>query len=382
MASRAYDLAREGHDVELAACAVHVDSWVVGDFSGSELRAVISCGAGTYVRALARDLGRLAGSAAHLVSLRRVRTGPFDVAAAVAARCAAHQHPAVATCQSLSPSDERSDGLSDEGDSQRRARFRREIAGTVITVGTFDGVHRGHLEIIHRLVERARSLGLPSVAVTFEPHPLDVVNPAAAPLLLTVGDEKVDVLAATELDYLVILPFTHELSTLSAERFVDELLRERLAMRGLLVGHDHGFGRERAGNAAVLRELGAVRGFAVEVVEPVAATDGRWISSTAIRRAVAGGDLHLASDLLGRPYSVAGDCRPRRSARKVARFPHHQSLAYVAEEASSTGRRLRRFSDDGSRCLWRHDEPRPAADVRRPRALHRGVPIRRERRLL
>jgi riboflavin kinase/FMN adenylyltransferase len=180
------------------------------------------------------------------------------------------------------------------------------LGGTVLTVGTFDGVHRGHRLVLARLAERSRETGLASVLVTFSPHPLEVVNPAAAPLLLTAGDEKTEVLIESRLDYAVILPFTLSLSAYSAEQFVDEVMLRRLGMRELLVGYDHGFGRGREGDVDVLKSLGIARGFGVEVVPPVAARDGRPISSTAIRRSVAGGDLARAADGLGRPYSVSG----------------------------------------------------------------------------
>lgn len=196
-----------------------------------------------------------------------------------------------------------------------------EVQGAAVTVGTFDGVHRGHLDLIAKLVQAATAAGLHSVAITFEPHPLDVVNPSAAPPLLTVGDEKLDVLAETGLDHVVVLPFTHDLASLSATEFVDQVLRDQFRMKHLLIGHDHGFGRERAGNAAVLQSLGATRGFTVGVVEAVAAEDGRWVSSTAIRRAVAGGELPRANELLGRPYSISGVVVPGAARGRSLGFP-------------------------------------------------------------
>lgn len=186
------------------------------------------------------------------------------------------------------------------------AALSPHIDGTAVTVGTFDGVHRGHLDVIASLVQLARRERRVSVVVTFDPHPLEVVNAAAAPPLLTTLDEKLDALAATDVDYVAVIPFTRELADLSAEHFVDDVLRCEFRMADLLIGHDHGFGRERAGNARVLQQLGRERGFSVTVVEPVSGPDGHWVSSTAIRRAVAGGDLHRAADLLGRPYSISG----------------------------------------------------------------------------
>lgn len=180
------------------------------------------------------------------------------------------------------------------------------VKDTVITVGTFDGVHRGHRDVIERLVARAHHLKIPSVLVTFEPHPLEVVNPAAAPLLLTTHDEKQEVIAETGLDYLAVVPFTAELAAYSAEDFVEGILRRCFRMRELLIGYDHGFGRQRAGNVDVLRTLGERDGFRVEVVEPVSTADGHSVSSTSIRRAVAGGDLDRAAASLGRLYSVSG----------------------------------------------------------------------------
>jgi riboflavin kinase/FMN adenylyltransferase len=191
------------------------------------------------------------------------------------------------------------------------------VGGTIVTVGTFDGVHLGHIDVITRLVERSRVVGVPSLVLSFDPHPLEVVNPSAAPLLLTTTEEKLEVIAETGADYFAIMPFTHELATYGAEDFVELVLRRRFRMRELLIGHDHGFGHRRAGNVNVLKDLGARDGFAVDVVEAVALSDGQQVSSTSIRRAVAGGDLDRAALGLGRRYSVsatvvAGNSRGRQ----------------------------------------------------------------------
>ena len=178
--------------------------------------------------------------------------------------------------------------------------------GAVITVGTFDGVHRGHALVLERTADRARASELKSVALTFDPHPLDVVNPSAAPPLLTLWDEKLEALSQTRIDEVALVPFTPELASLTAEQFVEKVLIERHHMKELLIGHDHGFGRGRAGDVESLRMIGSRLGFPVEVVPAVLGSDGAPISSTAIRRAIAHGDLARAADGLGRRYSFAG----------------------------------------------------------------------------
>jgi riboflavin kinase/FMN adenylyltransferase len=196
-----------------------------------------------------------------------------------------------------------------------------DVHATVVSVGTFDGVHRGHRDVLDRLAARAAALGLRSVLVTFEPHPLEVVNPTAAPLLLTVGEEKREVLAESGIDYVAVVPFTPALARYGAEEFVTGVLRARFRMEHLLMGYDHGFGRNREGDVEVMQALGARDGFRVEVVAPVSIGDGRPISSTSIRRAIAGGDLERAAYALGRPYSLGGRVVPGAARGRGLGFP-------------------------------------------------------------
>jgi riboflavin kinase / FMN adenylyltransferase len=177
--------------------------------------------------------------------------------------------------------------------------------GATVTVGSFDGVHLGHQAVLREIHRRARDAGRASVLVTFDPHPLEVVNPDAAPPLLTTGPERLEILAQSPLDYVVILRFDRHLAELTPEGFVREILLERCAVRELVIGHDHGFGRGRSGDVETLRVLGSRLGFDVDVVEPVD-FGGQPVSSSRIRRAVTGGDLVNAAAMLGRPYSVVG----------------------------------------------------------------------------
>jgi riboflavin kinase/FMN adenylyltransferase len=192
--------------------------------------------------------------------------------------------------------------------------------GAVVTVGTFDGVHRGHQAVAAEVVRRARAAGRRSVLVTFDPHPLEVVNPAAAPHLLTLPDERAELLGALGLDRVVVLPFTPELSRLAPDEFVRRVLRADLGMEELVLGHDHGFGRGRSGDLDTLRRLGAADGFGVDVVEPVR-DDGQPISSTLIRAAVAHGQLEQVARWLGRPYTVRGRVVPGAGRGRVVGVP-------------------------------------------------------------
>ena len=177
--------------------------------------------------------------------------------------------------------------------------------GSTVTVGSFDGVHLGHQAVLREIARRAAAAGRASVLVTFEPHPLEVVNPQAAPPLLTTGVERREILAQLPLDYVLFLRFDRRLAALTPEEFVRGVLLERCAMRELVIGHDHGFGRGRSGDVETLRRLGRACGFDVDVVDVVDVGE-QHVSSSRIRRAVAGGDLATAARMLGRPYQVSG----------------------------------------------------------------------------
>jgi riboflavin kinase/FMN adenylyltransferase len=189
-------------------------------------------------------------------------------------------------------------------------------AASVVTVGTFDGVHLGHRHILRRVREIAAAKGLRPIVVTFRPHPLAVVNPSAAPMLLTPEDEQLEALRAEGPLDVVVLEFTSDLARHTAEEFVREILIDRFHVHELVIGYDHGLGRGRQGDAAALQKLGAQLGFGVEIVPATLDASGAPISSSSIRTSIAHGDLERAKAALGRPYSfsgtvVAGDQRGR-----------------------------------------------------------------------
>jgi riboflavin kinase / FMN adenylyltransferase len=177
--------------------------------------------------------------------------------------------------------------------------------GSTVTVGSFDGVHLGHQAVLQEIGRRAKAARRVAVLVTFDPHPLEVVNPDAAPSLLTTGAERLEIMVQSPLDYVLLLRFDRYLAGLTPEGFVREVLLQRCAVRELVIGHDHGFGRGRSGDVETLRRMGAAEGFQVDVIDPVD-FGGQHVSSSRIRRAVAGGDLVTAAAMLGRPYSVVG----------------------------------------------------------------------------
>ncbi len=180
---------------------------------------------------------------------------------------------------------------------------------SVVTIGSYDGVHRGHQLIIGRAVARARDLGIPSVVVTFDPHPAEIVRPGHHPALLAPHPRRAELLAGLGVDAVLVLPFTADFSQLSPAEFVVKVLVEKLHARTVVEGPNFRFGHRATGNVGTLAELGETYGFEVLVVDLVergAAGHGEPFSSTLARRLVAAGDVAGAAEVLGRPHRVEG----------------------------------------------------------------------------
>jgi riboflavin kinase/FMN adenylyltransferase len=181
----------------------------------------------------------------------------------------------------------------------------RGLAPAAVTIGNFDGVHRGHQAMLARTIAAARERGLVGSVLTFEPHPREFFTPAAAPTRLTSLREKLELLAAHGVDHVHVQRFSGEFAALAPSEFVERALVRLLAARWVLVGEDFRYGARRAGDLASLAASGAQHGFAVEAM-PTVADGGVRVSSSAVRDALARGDLARARALLGRPYGISG----------------------------------------------------------------------------
>jgi len=177
---------------------------------------------------------------------------------------------------------------------------------SVVTIGVFDGVHRGHQATIGYAVSEARSRGLRSVVLTFDPHPSEVVRPGSHPAMLTSSARKAELLAELGVDAMCLLPFTAEFSRLSAESFVHDILVERLHASLVVVGENFRFGHRAAGDVALLERLGQRFGYVVEAAPLVGEAAAPVFSSTYIRACVDAGDVAAAASALGRPHRLEG----------------------------------------------------------------------------
>lgn len=174
-----------------------------------------------------------------------------------------------------------------------------------LSIGNFDGVHRGHVRLAERMVATARELGGPAVVFTFDPHPAQLLRPEAAPKPLSWTERNAALLGDLGVDAVIVFPTDLAFLELDAAEFFDRIVRERLDARAMVEGPDFFFGHDRSGNVESLQCLCGQAGIRVEVVEPVAAA-GQWVSSSRIRALVAAGEVSLAHELLGRTYRIRG----------------------------------------------------------------------------
>jgi riboflavin kinase/FMN adenylyltransferase len=179
------------------------------------------------------------------------------------------------------------------------------LQGAWLTIGSFDGVHRGHQEIVRKLTAGARASASPAVALTFYPHPALVLRGQRGPFYLTTTEERAALLGKLGVDVVITHPFSRQLAAMSARDFVN-LLKARLDFRQLWVGGDFALGRGREGDIPTLSRLGQELAFSVQVIPPVE-IEGQVVSSSQVRTLIASGDVHSASRWLGRPYRVAGE---------------------------------------------------------------------------
>jgi riboflavin kinase/FMN adenylyltransferase len=190
----------------------------------------------------------------------------------------------------------------------------------VVTVGTFDGVHRGHQAILRYLTERARQRQGVSTVVSFDPHPREVVHGESVPLLSTIR-ERAALLEQYGLERFVVIPFTKTFAQLSPQAYVDEILLQRVGLKEIVIGYDHRFGKNREGDRELLERMGSAHGFSVDVIPPQE-VDHDVVSSSKIRALLADeGDVHRAAEMLGRPYALHGTVQEGEKRGRKLGYP-------------------------------------------------------------
>jgi riboflavin kinase/FMN adenylyltransferase len=187
-------------------------------------------------------------------------------------------------------------------------KIREPFKNAVITIGNFDGVHIGHQALFHEIIEKAGNIGGTSIAMTFEPHPLRVLKPNGHPPLITLYEQKAELIERTGIDVLICVPFDKAFASLSADRFIRDLLVKKLGVKAIVVGEDYRFGQNREGNINMMKSYAPDYGFEVIVADWILASRGfaGRISSTKIRELVMDGHMAEAEKMLGRNYQIRG----------------------------------------------------------------------------
>jgi riboflavin kinase/FMN adenylyltransferase len=196
----------------------------------------------------------------------------------------------------------------------------RPLTNACVTIGNFDGVHRGHQQLFATVVNKARSINGTSVAITFDPHPLQILLPDGIKLISTC-QQKEELIGLSGIDVLLVIPFTKEFAKMTADTFVADLLVKKLGVKELVVGYDYAFGKGRSGNIDFLKKQGSLYNFEVTVVE-ACYLGNQLVSSTKIRELVREGKMTAARELLGRCYQIRGTVRVgKQRGGKVIGFP-------------------------------------------------------------
>ncbi|EFK07355.1 riboflavin biosynthesis protein RibF [delta proteobacterium NaphS2] len=184
-------------------------------------------------------------------------------------------------------------------------QINQTFRNPVLTIGNFDGVHKGHLRLFDLTKKRAAAISGQSAVMTFDPHPIRVMKPGNGPRLITLTDQKLELITAAGMDIIFCLPFTRQFASISAQDFIRDILVNKIGIKEIVVGYDYSFGAGRAGGIEILQDMGKDLHFQVHVVPPVYVED-TLVSSTSIRTLVQEGKLHEAKKLLGRDYQVGG----------------------------------------------------------------------------
>jgi len=183
--------------------------------------------------------------------------------------------------------------------------LEKPLENPVLTIGNFDGVHRGHLALFEKVKERAQAINGVSVVMTFEPHPIKIMKPGNGPPLITLIKQKLSLISNVGIDVIFCIPFTREFASISAQNFIQNLLVDKIGIKEIVVGYDYTFGHKRQGDITLLKEMGDKIGFKVHVLGPVH-IDDTPVSSTSIRKLVQKGQISEAKKFLGRDYQIAG----------------------------------------------------------------------------
>ena len=205
---------------------------------------------------------------------------------------------------------------------------------TVLTIGNFDGLHRGHRALLDRLTAQARNVALPAAVLTFEPHPREYFAPDEAPARLTSLREKLNLLESCGIDRVYVCRFNARLAALSAESFIEDILVRGLSVRHLIIGDDFRFGKSRRGDFAMLQKAGCEHRFGVEAMHTID-WQGERVSSSAVREALEAGDIEHAARLLGRPYCIAG--RVEHGEKVGRQWDFHRQCATQAQASPLAG---------------------------------------------